>query len=89
MGIADTIKGWFSSGKSSATAHSGDLSNTMKTGAGDAKDKMAPQMDKMNDGIDTTARKMDDMTGGKAGGAIDKGADAAKDAADKLGKQNP
>jgi hypothetical protein len=91
MGIADTIKGWFGSAKNTASTQGGDLSNKMESGMGAAKDKIAPHTDKIaphtdkiNDGIDAGGNKIDDMTGGKAGGMVDNGTDAAKDNINKL-----
>ncbi len=102
MGIADTIKGWFSSSKAdTSNVHTADVGNTMNsgtTGNSDttmnsgmdaAKSKLDPMTDKMGGGIDAAGNKIDDMTGGKAGGMIDKGTDAAKDAMNNIGKQNP
>jgi hypothetical protein len=89
MGIADTIKGWFGSGKNAGGAHTGELTETMKSNLDTGRDQAQPGMNKINDGIDTAGAKLDDMSGGRAGDMIDKGTDAANDSIDKMGKQNP
>ncbi|MBB5867056.1 type IV secretory pathway TrbL component [Allocatelliglobosispora scoriae] len=54
-----------------------DASNAAKDQAGSMSDKAKNMVDKGGD-------KIDNMTGGKASGHIDKGQDAAKDAIDKI-----
>jgi MT0933-like antitoxin protein len=49
-----------------------------------AKDLAADNADKVKEGIDSAADLVDDKTGGKYSGQVDTGADAAKDAVDKL-----
>jgi ElaB/YqjD/DUF883 family membrane-anchored ribosome-binding protein len=89
MGIADTLKSFFTKAKNTADAHSEDLDNAIEKGMNKAKDKLDPHMDKIDSAIDKAADKVDDVTKGKASGMIDKSANAAKDAVDKLGKKNP
>jgi len=89
MGFMDSLKSMFGKAKNTAQAHSEDLDNAIGKGVDKAKDKMDPHMDKFDGAIDKVADKVDDVTQGKASGMIDKGTNAAKDAVDKLGKQNP
>ncbi len=49
-----------------------------------AKDLAADNDDKVKEGVDSTADLIDDKTGGKFSGQVDTGAQAAKDAVDKL-----
>jgi hypothetical protein len=64
------------------------FADSIKSMFGRAKNAAAEHTDETKDIIDKGADKIDDMTGNKMSGGIDKGADMAKDAVDKYGKQN-
>jgi hypothetical protein len=64
------------------------ISDTIKNMFGRAKHTAGEHPDQTKSVIDKGANKINDMTGDKMSGNVDKGANMAKDQVDKYGKQN-